>query len=71
MVTIWIGRAANDFEKKHALSIGKGFMKAHEKPPGTRVLRMVEKAEDAYFKSFFEGFYPIVTQDFGKGTVPN
>lgn len=26
---------------------------------------MVEKAEDAYFKSFFDGFYPPVTQDYG------
>ena len=64
-VIIWVGRAAKDSEKKNALAIGKGFVKAHNKPKGTRVLRIVEKAEDAYFKSFFNGFYPIATNDFG------
>jgi len=64
-VIIWVGRAAKDSEKKNALSIGKGFVKAHNKPKGTRVLRIVEKAEDAYFKSFFNGFYPIAKNDFG------
>lgn len=66
-VIIWIGKAAADFEKKNALAIGKGFVKAHEKPAGTRVLRMVENAEDAYFKSFFNGFYPVAKNDFGAG----
>jgi len=47
------------------LAIGKGFVKAHNKPKGTRVLRIVEKAEDAFFKSFFNGFYPIAKNDFG------
>jgi hypothetical protein len=41
------------------LAIGKGFVKAHNKPKGTRVIRVVENAEDAFFKSFFNGFYPI------------
>ena len=57
-VIIWVGRAAKDSEKKNALAIGKGFVKAHNKPKGTRVIRIVEKAEDAHFKSFFNGFYP-------------
>ena len=47
------------------MAIGKGFVKANNKPKGTRVMRIVEKAEDAYFKSFFNGFYPIATNDFG------
>lgn len=64
-VIIWVGRQAKDTEKKNALAIGKGFVKAHNKPKGTRVLRIVEKAEDAYFKSFFNGFYPIAKNDFG------
>lgn len=58
-VLIWVGRKAKDSEKKNALAIGKGFVKAHSKPKGTRVMRIVEKAEDAFFKSFFNGFYPI------------
>lgn len=64
-VIIWVGRQANDEEKKNALAIGKGLVKAHNKPKGTRVMRIVEKAEDAYFKSFFNGFYPIATTDKG------
>ena len=28
-------------------------------------MRIVENAEDAYFKSFFNGFYPINTGDVG------
>jgi len=64
-VIIWVGRQSNDEEKKNALAIGKGFVKAHNKPKGTRVMRIVEKAEDAYFKSFFNGFYPIAKNDFG------
>lgn len=64
-VIIWVGRKAKDSEKKNALAIGKGFVKANNKPKGTRVMRIVEKAEDAYFKSFFNGFYPIASNDFG------
>lgn len=64
-VTIWVGKQAKDSEKKNALAIGKGFVKAHNKPKGTRVLRVVENAEDAFFKSFFNGFYPIATSDHG------
>ena len=32
-------------------------MKKKNKPPGTRVTRIVEGAEDTHFRSFFEGFY--------------
>jgi gelsolin len=54
-VHIWIGREAELEEKKNALFIGKGFIKQHNKPAGTRVYRIVEKTEKAYFKSFFVG----------------
>lgn len=47
------------------MAIGKGFVKAHNKPKGTRVIRVVENAEDAFFKSFFNGFYPIAKSDHG------
>jgi hypothetical protein len=29
------------------------------------VSRVVENTEDAFFKSFFNGFYPIIKQDHG------
>ena len=64
-IYIWIGKEANAEEKKNALIIGKGFMKAHNKPKGTRVTRIVEKAEDVHFKSFFNGFYPILKVEHG------
>jgi hypothetical protein len=40
-------------------------MKAHNKPKGTRVTRIVENAEDSLFKSFFDGFYPIIDRPHG------
>lgn len=64
-IYIWIGREANVEEKKNALIIGKSFMKAHNKPKGTRVTRIVENAEDSLFKSFFDGFYPIIDRPHG------
>lgn len=64
-IYIWIGREANTEEKKNALIIGKSFLKAHNKPKGTRVTRIVEKAEDSLFKSFFDGFYPIIDRPHG------
>jgi len=64
-IYIWIGRGANAEEKKNALAIGKSFVKAHNKAKGCRVTRIVEKAEDTLFKSFFEGFYPVPEFDAG------
>ena len=64
-VYIWIGKQANAEEKKNALAIGKGFVKAHNKPKGTRVSRIVENAEDTHFKSFFQDFYPILKVEHG------
>jgi hypothetical protein len=64
-VYIWIGKEADTEEKKNALIIGKGFVKQHDKPKGTRVTRVVERAEDVHFKSFFNGFYPILKVEHG------
>lgn len=55
-VQIWIGKEASLEEKKNSLVIGKGFVKKHNKPKGTRVLRIVEGTESQLFKSFFNGF---------------
>ena len=46
-------------------------MKTKNKPPGTRVTRIVEGAEDTHFRSFFDGFYAkkkaeVKTQDMDK-----
>lgn len=62
-VHIWIGREANLEEKKNALFIGKGFIQQHNKPKGTRVYRIVEKTEKAYFKSFFSGMFKTIKHD--------
>lgn len=64
---IWIGKKANTEEKKNALVIGKGFVTKNNKPKGTRVTRICEDTEDSYFKSFFNGFYPILQVDHGLG----
>lgn len=56
-VQIWIGKEASLDEKKNSLVIGKGFVKQHNKPKGTRVLRIVEGTESQLFKTFFEGFF--------------
>jgi len=64
-VYIWIGKGSNVGEKKNALIIGKGFLKSKNKPAGTRVTRIVENAEDVHFKSFFNGFYPILKVEHG------
>ena len=72
-IYIWIGRGADVEEKKNALIIGKSFLKTKNKPKGTRVSRIVEKAEDVHFKSFFNGFYPILKVEHGAnmGYDPN
>lgn len=64
-IWIWIGKEAHVEEKKNALIIGQGFLKKKNKPKGTRVTRIVENAEDVHFKSFFNGFYPILKHDCG------
>lgn len=61
-VQIWIGKEADVEEKKQSLVIGKGLVKKNNKPKGTRVTRICERCEDAFFKSFFNGFYPIAAK---------
>jgi hypothetical protein len=70
-VVCWIGKQANAEEKKNALIVGKSFVKAHNKPEGTRVSRVCENCEDTHFKSFFNGFYPIAVQDHGGAFMDN
>jgi len=65
-IVCWIGKGADVDEKKNALLIGKGLLKTHKKPKGTVVMRTCEGTEFAFFKSFFEGFYPIVRHTKGE-----
>jgi hypothetical protein len=62
-IHIWIGKEADLDEKKNALYIGKGFIQQHNKPKGTKVYRIVENTEKAYFKSFFSGMFKTIKQD--------
>lgn len=47
------------------MKIAKDFVKNNNKPAGTKVSRIPQGTEDSTFKSFFDGFYPHVKEDFG------
>lgn len=47
------------------MKIAKDFTKSHNKPKGTKVSRVPQGTEDSTFKSFFDGFYPHVVEDYG------
>jgi len=49
-----------------SMQFAKQFINDKGKPKNTRISRIPEGAEDAHFKSFFNGFYPCIKQDFGK-----
>ena len=51
------------------MKIAKDFVKTNNKPAGTKISRIPQGTEDATFKSFFDGFYPHVQQDFGTGAL--
>merc|ERR1712060_585916 len=42
------------------------FVKNKGKPKNTKISRIPQGVEDAQFKSYFEGFYPMLKEDFGK-----
>jgi len=60
LIVCWIGKEADLDEKKNVLIIGKGLVKKNNKPKGCRVTRTPENCELSFFKSFFNGFYPII-----------
>lgn len=62
-VYVWIGKAATVEEKRNSVFFARDYIKQKGKPANTKVSRIPEKTEDAYFKSFFDGFYPAVKQD--------
>ena len=64
-IYVWIGKHANLEEKKRGMLIAKDFIQEKGKPTNTRITRLPEFGEDVHFKSFFNGFYPCIKQDFG------
>jgi len=63
-IYVWIGKHANLEEKKTGMLIAKDFIIKNGKPANTRITRLPEFGEDVHFKSFFNGFYPCIKQDF-------
>ena len=49
------------------MKTAKDFIEQKGKPKNTRISRIPEFGEDVHFKSFFNGFYPCISQDYGKG----
>ena len=68
-VYIWQGKDSSAKEKYAGMKIAKDFVKNNNKPAGTRVSRIPQGTEDSTFKSFFDGFYPHVKEDFGQGAL--
>jgi len=48
------------------MKFAKDFIEEKGKPKNTKVSRIPEGAEDTHFKSFFNGFYPCIAQDYGQ-----
>ena len=65
-VFVWNGKHANLEEKKSGMLIAKDFIIKRGKPSNTRITRLPEFGEDVLFKSFFNGFYPCLKQNFAK-----
>ena len=65
-VYVWQGKGASAKEKMMGVKIAKDFVKEKNKPKRTKISRIPQGVEDAQFKSFFDGFYPMLKQDYGK-----
>lgn len=66
-VYIWQGKQSSAKEKYAGIKTAKDFVKNNNKPKGTKVSRIPQGTEDSTFKSFFDGFYPMLKEDFGNG----
>jgi len=51
------------------MKIAKDFVRNNNKPAGTSVSRIPQGTEDSTFKSFFDGFYAHIKEDFGTGSL--
>jgi len=65
-VFVWQGLGASIEEKRMGMKIATDFIEQKGKPKNTKVSRIPEGCEDAHFKSFFNGFYPMSKMDVGK-----
>lgn len=65
-IYVWVGKGSNLEEKKNGMKIAKDFIEQKGKPKNTKITRLPEFGEDVHFKSFFNGFYPCISQDYGK-----
>jgi gelsolin len=65
-VYVWQGKGASPKEKFTGIKMAKDFIKEKNKPKGTKVTRLPQFVEDARFKSYFDGFYPMLKEEFGK-----
>lgn len=65
-IYVWVGRKSNLEEKKNGMKFAKDFIEQKNKAKNTKVSRIPEGAEDTHFKSFFNGFYPCIAQDYGQ-----
>ena len=70
-VMIWQGKDSSAKEKYAGMKIAKDFVKSHNKVAGCKVSRIPQGTEDSTFKSFFDGFYPALKEDFGTGAMAN
>jgi len=64
-VYIWQGKDSSKQEKYAGMKIAKDFVKTKGKPANTKISRLPQGTEDSNFKSFFDGFYPHLKEDFG------
>jgi hypothetical protein len=65
-IYVWVGKKSNLEEKKNGMKYAKDFIEQKGKPKNTQISRLPEFGEDVHFKSFFNGFYPCIAQDYGK-----
>ena len=48
------------------IKLAKDFVAEKNEPKNTKISRIPQGVEDATFKSFFDGFYPMLKEDYGK-----
>ena len=68
-VYLWQGKDSSPKERYAGMKLAKDFVKNNNKPKGTRISRFSQGCEIEHFKSFFEGFYPHLKEDFGTGSL--
>ena len=49
--------------------MAKDFVTEKKKPKNTKIHRIPQGVEDATFKSFFDGFYPMLKEEYGKDKI--